>query len=114
MSNVESVITMKNVQKVFGKNIALKDVSCNVHKGEIFGLLGPSGSGKSTFLRCLNRLEEITAGDVMVNGHAISSKNANLNQIRQEVGMVFQQFNLFPHKKLTMKFHASPLYSSLF
>lgn len=104
-----SMITVKNLKKSFGDLEVLRDISTEVKEKEVVCVIGPSGSGKSTFLRCLNRLEEITAGDVMVNGHAISSKNANLNQIRQEVGMVFQQFNLFPHKTVLQNITFAPM-----
>lgn len=104
-----SIITVKNLKKSFGKLEVLKDISTEIQEKEVVCVIGPSGSGKSTFLRCLNRLEEITAGDVVVNGHAISDKKANLNQIRQEVGMVFQQFNLFPHKTVLQNITFAPM-----
>lgn len=104
-----SIITVKNLKKSFGILEVLKDISTDIKEKEVVCVIGPSGSGKSTFLRCLNRLEEISGGDVIVNGHAISAKNANLNQIRQEVGMVFQQFNLFPHKTVLQNITYAPL-----
>ena len=104
-----SIITVNNLKKSFGNLEVLKDISTEIKEKEVVCVIGPSGSGKSTFLRCLNRLEEITGGDVVVNGHAISDKNANLNQIRQEVGMVFQQFNLFPHKTVLQNITFAPL-----
>ncbi len=104
-----SIITVKNLKKSFGILEVLKDISTEIKEKEVVCVIGPSGSGKSTFLRCLNRLEEISGGDVIVNGHAISTKNANLNQIRQEVGMVFQQFNLFPHKTVLQNITYAPL-----
>lgn len=104
-----SIITVKNLKKSFGILEVLKDISTEIKEKEVVCVIGPSGSGKSTFLRCLNRLEEISGGDVIVNGHAISAKNANLNQIRQEVGMVFQQFNLFPHKTVLQNITYAPL-----
>ncbi|MCM3722879.1 amino acid ABC transporter ATP-binding protein [Solibacillus isronensis] len=103
------MITVKNLKKSFGILEVLKDISTEIKEKEVVCVIGPSGSGKSTFLRCLNRLEEISGGDVIVNGHAISAKNANLNQIRQEVGMVFQQFNLFPHKTVLQNITYAPL-----
>ncbi len=75
----------------------LKRISLEVDEGEVVCLIGPSGSGKSTFLRCLNRLESITAGEVIVDGHPISDPNVNINRVRENIGMVFQHFNLFPH-----------------
>jgi glutamine transport system ATP-binding protein len=103
-----SMITVKNLKKSFGKLEVLKDISTVIEEKEVVCVIGPSGSGKSTFLRCLNRLEDITAGEVVVNGHAISDKKANINQIRQEVGMVFQQFNLFPHKTVLQNITFAP------
>lgn len=104
-----SIITVKNLKKSFGELQVLRDISTEIQEKEVVCVIGPSGSGKSTFLRCLNRLEEITAGDVIVNGHAISDKKANLNQIRQDVGMVFQQFNLFPHKNVLQNITFAPM-----
>ena len=77
---------------------ALVDFSTDIKKGEVVVIIGPSGSGKSTFLRCLNRLEEIDSGDVIIDGVNINDKKVNINKIREEIGMVFQLFNLFPHK----------------
>jgi polar amino acid transport system ATP-binding protein len=91
------MITVKNLRKSFGNLEVLKDINAEVKEKEVICVIGPSGSGKSTFLRCLNRLEEITGGQVVINGHDITDKKVDLNKVRQEVGMVFQQFNLFPH-----------------
>ena len=77
---------------------ALVDFSTDIKKGEVVVIIGPSGSGKSTFLRCLNRLEEIDSGDIIIDGVNINDKKENINKIREEIGMVFQLFNLFPHK----------------
>lgn len=104
-----SIITVNNLKKSFGNLEVLKDISTEVQEKEVVCVIGPSGSGKSTFLRCLNRLEDITSGNVVVNGHAISDKKADLNQIRQEVGMVFQQFNLFPHKTVLQNITFAPM-----
>lgn len=90
-------IAVKNLKKNFGSLEVLKRISLEVTEGEVVCLIGPSGSGKSTFLRCLNRLESITAGEVMVDGHPISDSNVNINKVRENIGMVFQHFNLFPH-----------------
>ncbi|MDQ1000619.1 glutamine transport system ATP-binding protein [Neobacillus niacini] len=92
-----SMITVKNLSKSFGNLEVLKDINAEVKEKEVICVIGPSGSGKSTFLRCLNRLEEISGGQVVINGHDITDKKVDLNKVRQEVGMVFQQFNLFPH-----------------
>ena len=88
-------IHISHLKKNFGKLEVLKDVSANICEGEVVVVLGPSGSGKSTLLRCLNRLEEITAGEVIVDGHDMTDKKTDLNKVRQNVGMVFQHFNLF-------------------
>ncbi len=79
---------------------ALVDFSTHIEKGEVVVIIGPSGSGKSTFLRCLNRLEEIDSGEIIIDGVNISDKKINMNKVREEIGMVFQLFNLFPHKKV--------------
>ena len=88
-------IHISHLKKNFGKLEVLKDVSADICEGEVVVVLGPSGSGKSTLLRCLNRLEEITAGEVVVDGHDMTGKKTDLNKVRQNVGMVFQHFNLF-------------------
>jgi len=93
----EPIIQMKNVQKYFGEFHALKAINFHVNQGEIVVICGPSGSGKSTLIRCINRLEEIDSGDILLDGHDIYDKKTNLNQVRAEAGMVFQHFNLFPH-----------------
>jgi len=97
------VIKVKNLYKTFKtpnrrEVKALVDFSTNVQKGEVVVIIGPSGSGKSTFLRCLNRLEEVDSGEIIIDGEDILAKKANINKVREELGMVFQHFNLFPHK----------------
>lgn len=104
-----SIIQVKNLQKSFGKVEVLKDINAEIKEKEVVCLIGPSGSGKSTFLRCLNRLEEITNGHVVVNGHDITDPKINLNKVRQEVGMVFQHFNLFPHKTVLENITIGPI-----
>ena len=91
-------IHISHLKKNFGKLEVLKDVSADICEGEVVVVLGPSGSGKSTLLRCLNRLEEITAGEVVVDGHDMTDKKTDLNKVRQNVGMVFQHFNLFNNR----------------
>ena len=88
-------IHISHLKKNFGKLEVLKDVSTDIYEGEVVVVLGPSGSGKSTLLRCLNRLEEITGGEVIVDGHDMTDKKTDLNKVRQNVGMVLQHFNLF-------------------
>jgi glutamine transport system ATP-binding protein len=90
------VIHVKNLYKSFGKLEVLKGIDCHIKEKEVVVVIGPSGSGKSTFLRCLNKLEETTQGEIIVDGIPLNSET-NVNAIRREVGMVFQRFNLFPH-----------------
>ncbi|EIW6614446.1 TPA: amino acid ABC transporter ATP-binding protein [Clostridium perfringens] len=92
------MINVRNLYKSFGKNEVLKDINETIKKGEVVVIIGPSGSGKSTFLRCLNLLEEPTSGVINFEGKDITDKNVDINKIREKMGMVFQQFNLFPHK----------------
>jgi len=99
------VIRARNVYKTFRppnrtEVKALVDFSIDIKKGEVVVIIGPSGSGKSTFLRCLNRLEEIDSGEIIIDGVNISDKKININKVREEIGMVFQLFNLFPHKRV--------------
>ena len=94
---MENKISVHNLKKNIGKLEVLKDISIEIREGEVVCMIGPSGSGKSTFLRCLNRLEKITSGHVVVDGHPMSDPNTNINKVRENIGMVFQHFNLFPH-----------------
>ena len=93
----QTKVVVKNLKKSFGKLEVLKDIDMEIKEGEVVVLLGPSGSGKSTFLRCLNRLEDITAGEVIVDGIHVDDKKTDINKLRENIGMVFQHFNLFPH-----------------
>jgi glutamine transport system ATP-binding protein len=104
-----SIITVKNLKKSFGKLEVLKDINAEVQEKEVICVIGPSGSGKSTFLRCINRLEEISGGEVVINGHNITDPKININKVRQQVGMVFQQFNLFPHKTVLENITLGPI-----
>lgn len=92
-----SKISVTGLKKSFGRLDVLKGMDIEIAEGEVVCLIGPSGSGKSTFLRCLNRLEKITAGTVIVDGFNITDKSTNINKVRENIGMVFQHFNLFPN-----------------
>jgi glutamine transport system ATP-binding protein len=103
------MIEIKNLNKSFGNLEVLKGIDLEISKDEVTVIMGPSGSGKSTLLRCINRLEDITSGTVIVDGHDITDKKTDINFIRTEVGMVFQQFNLFPHKTALENITIGPL-----
>ncbi|OBQ46167.1 amino acid ABC transporter ATP-binding protein [Halodesulfovibrio spirochaetisodalis] len=92
-----AMIEIKDINKWYGDFHVLKNVSEKVEQGEVLVICGPSGSGKSTFIRCINRLEEIQKGEILLEGHSIHADDVNVNDLRTEVGMVFQQFNLYPH-----------------
>ena len=91
------MLEVKKLKKKFGSNVVLNDISFNVSKGDIISIVGPSGSGKSTLLRCLNLIEKPSSGDIIFEGISLIGKKADLSLLRQKMGMVFQQFNLFPH-----------------
>ena len=90
-------INVTNLKKSFGSNEVLKGIDLEIAEGEVVCIIGPSGSGKSTLLRCLNKLEEVTDGHVVIDGQDITEKTTDINKVREEIGMVFQHFNLFPH-----------------
>ncbi|WP_091224639.1 amino acid ABC transporter ATP-binding protein [Paenibacillus sp. BC26] len=94
------MIQVTGLSKAFGSNVVLKDINVDINSQEVVVVIGPSGSGKSTFLRCLNLLEEPTGGNIVIEGQSLMDKNTSITSIRTEVGMVFQQFNLFPHLKV--------------
>lgn len=102
-------VKVENLKKNFGSLEVLKDINMEVKEGEVVCLIGPSGSGKSTFIRCLNRLEEPTDGKVIFEGKQINTKHANIDQIRQKIGMVFQNFNLFRNMTILQNITASPI-----
>ena len=95
---MDEVIRVKGLTKNFGKNAVLRGIDCGIKAKEVVCVIGPSGSGKSTFLRCLNGLEEATSGEVEVHGVQVHSLDTDVDKLRSEIGMVFQRFNLFPHK----------------
>lgn len=102
------MISVKNLKKSFGDTVVLRDIDAEIHEGEVVVVVGSSGSGKSTFLRCLNLLEEPTAGRIIVDGQELTSGKIDLNQLRQTVGMVFQSFNLFPHMSVIDNIKLAP------
>ena len=99
----EPLIQVQNLGKSFGKIDVLKDITVDIYKGDVVFVVGPSGSGKSTFLRCLNRLEEPTKGHIYFEGTDITDPKTDIDKHRQKMGMVFQQFNLFPHMDIMKK-----------
>ena len=103
-----SKITVKGLRKSFGSNEVLKGLDVEITEGEVVCVIGPSGSGKSTFLRCLNKLDELSAGTVIVDGFNLSDKTVDLNEVRQHIGMVFQHFNLFPHMTVLQNIMLAP------
>lgn len=103
------MIKVENLHKKFNQLEVLKGIDVNVEKGEIIAIIGPSGSGKSTFLRCINRLEEPTYGKIFIDGENILDKKTDINKIREKVGMVFQHFNLFPHKTVMENIILAPM-----
>ena len=108
--NKENVkIHVEHLKKNFGKLEVLKDVSTDIYEGEVVVIIGPSGSGKSTFLRCMNRLEEITGGQVIVDGYDITDKKVDINKVRENVGMVFQHFNLFNNMNVLRNLTLAPV-----
>ena len=102
-------ILVENLVKKYGDNTVLNDINVSIQEGEVVCVIGPSGSGKSTFLRCLNRLEEPTSGDIIIDGAHLMDKNTNINAVRQHIGMVFQHFNLFPHLSVLENIILAPM-----
>src|ERR1044072_4203767 len=107
-NNTQEIIICRDVHKWFDHFHVLKGISLTVQKGEVVVIFGPSGSGKSTFIRCLNRLEEHQKGQIIVDGIELGNDIRNVEKIRQEVGMVFQQFNLFPHLTVIQNITLAP------
>ncbi|MBE5964322.1 MAG: amino acid ABC transporter ATP-binding protein [Lachnospira sp.] len=103
------MINVKNLHKNFGKIEVLKGVDINIEKGECVVVIGPSGSGKSTFLRCINRLEEPSSGDILIEDVNVMDKSTDIDMLRREVGMVFQHFNLFPHLTILENITLAPV-----
>lgn len=103
------MIRVEHLKKCFGDNEILKDISVDIKKNEVVVVIGPSGAGKSTFLRCINRLENVTDGHVFIEDVDITDNKTDINKIREEVGMVFQHFNLFPHMSVLQNIMLSPV-----
>ena len=102
-------VEVRGLHKSFGENEILKGIDCDIETGEVVCIIGPSGSGKSTFLRCINCLEQPTSGTVKVDGHVMDENAKNIDELREDVGMVFQQFNLFPHLSVLDNITIAPI-----
>lgn len=109
MEQKNTKVHVANLKKSFGKLEVLKDISMDITEGEVVVLLGPSGSGKSTFLRCLNQLEVATDGTIIVDGFNVTDKHVDINKVRENIGMVFQHFNLFPHMSVIENIMLAPV-----
>ena len=109
MENRKVMVHVQNLKKNFGKLEVLKDLSIDIMEGEVVVLIGPSGSGKSTFLRCLNQLETVTSGTVLVDGQDVTDKHTDINKVRENIGMVFQHFNLFNNKNVLENITLAPV-----
>lgn len=103
------MIEVKNLEKSFGKNHVLRGINETINEGEVVCIIGPSGSGKSTFLRCLNLLEQPTSGEVILDGEKINAPDRDIDKIREKLGMVFQNFNLFPHMSMLDNITMAPI-----
>lgn len=105
----ETLLTIDNIKKSYGDNLILDGLSLEVHKGEVIVIIGPSGCGKSTLLRCVNALEPIQEGEIRIDGELIDGESKNIAQIRQKIGMVFQNYELFPHKTVLQNIILAPM-----
>lgn len=108
--NRQCKIHVENLKKNFGKLEVLKDINMDIYEGEVVVILGPSGSGKSTFLRCLNQLETVTSGKIVIDGHEVTDKHTDINKVRERIGMVFQHFNLFNHLNVMGNMTLAPVH----
>ncbi len=106
----QNKIVERNLKKSFGSLEVLKDINMEVSEGEVVVLIGPSGSGKSTFLRCLNQLEKVTSGQIIIDGHDVTDKHTDINKVRENIGMVFQHFNLFNHLTVLKNMTLAPVH----
>lgn len=107
--SAKALIQVKDLRKQFGKQEVLKGITTEIKAGEVVCVIGPSGSGKSTFLRCLNRLEEPSSGRILFEGEDLCDKKTDIDRVRQRMGMVFQQFNLFPHMNILKNLTLGPI-----
>ncbi|MFL1676927.1 amino acid ABC transporter ATP-binding protein [Paenibacillus dendritiformis] len=103
------MIQFHQINKHYGKFHVLKDINLSIKQGEVVVVIGPSGSGKSTMVRCINRLEAVTDGELIVDGVRVNDKSTNINQLRRNIGMVFQHFNLYPHKTVLENITLAPI-----
>lgn len=109
MEKSEVVLEVRNLSKDYGNGPILKDISMTIQKGEVVVIIGPSGCGKSTFLRCLNGLESIQQGEIILDGQVITAEKTKWTQVRQKIGMVFQSYELFPHMSVIDNILLGPL-----
>ncbi|MGO2638869.1 MAG: ATP-binding cassette domain-containing protein, partial [Enterococcus viikkiensis] len=106
---MDKKIVVNHLVKKFGDNTVLNDLNISISEGEVVCIIGPSGSGKSTFLRCMNRLEDPTSGEIIIDGQDLTDPHTDINLVRQHIGMVFQHFNLFPHLTVLQNITLAPL-----
>ncbi|MEG2644535.1 MAG: amino acid ABC transporter ATP-binding protein, partial [Enterococcus sp.] len=106
---MDKKIVVNHLVKKFGDNTVLNDLNISISEGEVVCIIGPSGSGKSTFLRCMNRLEDPTSGEIIIDGQDLTDKHTDINLVRQHIGMVFQHFNLFPHLTVLQNITLAPI-----
>lgn len=109
-NSTQNKIQVRNLKKNFGSLEVLKDISLDVAEGEVVVLIGPSGSGKSTLLRCLNQLEKVTSGQIIIDGQDVTDKHTDINKVRENIGMVFQHFNLFNHLNVMKNMTLAPVH----
>lgn len=109
MDNPNILLKIEHLHKAFGNHVVLKDINLEVKKGEVIVVIGPSGCGKSTFLRCINALEPIQGGQILLDGAPIDGESKSINQVRQKIGMVFQSYDLFPHKTILENITLAPM-----